>query len=76
MSAASTIRDDIKSVVAKNHFVSVLSDGSTDSAVVEQEFVYLRYIDFDFTPITRLIEIVPLESANAAGIYSTIQKGF
>ena len=75
MSAASIIRDDIKSVVAKNDFVSVLSDGSTDSVVVEQEIVYLHYIDFDFMPITRLIEIVPLESANAAGIYSSIQKG-
>ena len=75
LSAANIIRDDIKSVVAKNHFVSVLSDGSTDSAVVEQEIVYLCYIDFDFMPITRLIEVVPLESANAAGIYSSIQKG-
>ena len=75
LSAAHIIRDDIKSVVAKNHFVSVLSDGSTDSAVVEQEIVYLRYIDFDFKPITRLIEIVPLENANATGIYSSIQKG-
>ena len=75
LSAASIIHDDIKRVVAKNHFVSVLSDGSTDSAVVEQEIVYLRYIDFDFMPITRLIEIVPLESANAAGIYSSIQNG-
>ena len=75
LSAASIIRDDIKSVVAKNHFVSVLSDGSTDSAVVEQEIVYLRYIHFDFMPITRLIEIVPLESANVAGIYSSIQEG-
>ena len=35
----------------------------------------MRYIDFDFKPITRLIEIVPLENANATGIYSSIQKG-
>lgn len=75
LSTASIIHDDIRTVVAKNHFVSVLSDGSTDSAVVEQEIIYLSHIDFDFMPITRLIEIVPLESANAAGIYSSIEKG-
>lgn len=57
LSAASIIRDDIKSIVAKNHFV------------VEQEIVYLHYIDFDFMAITRLIEIVLLEKANAVGIY-------
>ena len=60
--------------MAKNHFISVLSDGSTDSDG-SSEIVYLHYIDFDFMPIIRLIEIVPLESANAAGIYSSIQKG-
>ena len=35
----------------KNHSVSVLSGGSTDSAIAEKEIVYLLYIDFDFMPI-------------------------
>jgi hypothetical protein len=26
------------------NFVSILADGSTDSAVIEQEIVYIRYI--------------------------------
>ena len=38
----------------KNHSVSVLSGGSTDSAIAEKEIVYLLYIDFDFMPINPL----------------------
>ena len=38
----------------KNHSVSVLSGGSTDSAIAEKEIVYLLYIDFDFMPIKPL----------------------
>ena len=38
----------------ENHSVSVLSGGSTDSAIAEKEIVYLLYIDFDFMPINPL----------------------
>ena len=38
----------------KNHSVSVLSGGSTDSAIAGKEIVYLLYIDFDFMPINPL----------------------
>ena len=65
-SAATILQQDIKTVVSRNRFVSVLADGSTDSVILEQELVYLRYIDLDCRPITRLIDIVPLESKVAS----------
>lgn len=54
-------------------FVSVLSDGSTDKAIVEQELVYVRYVpESTRLPITRMVQIVPLPSGSAEGVYSAV----
>lgn len=35
----------IQSAVSDSRFMSILSDGSTDSGIVEQEAVYIRYVN-------------------------------
>lgn len=75
LSIARVLQDEIKTVVNENRFVSVLADGSTDSSIKEQELIYLRFIDVNFRPITRLIDIVELGNANAAGVCEGIEKG-
>ncbi|XP_076099754.1 zinc finger protein 862-like [Mytilus galloprovincialis] len=52
-------------------FVSILSDGSTDRSVIEQEIVYLRYVD-QCMPTTKMINLMSLESATAEGIFNAI----
>ncbi|XP_070560279.1 zinc finger protein 862-like [Ptychodera flava] len=58
------------------NFVSILGDGSTDVAVIEQEVVFLRYVSpVDGMPVCREIDIVSLETANAQGIMNAIEAG-
>ena len=54
-------------------FVSIISDGSTDRAIIEQETVLLRYV-VSGSPVTRFIQLVDLEHANAAGIFDSITE--
>ena len=54
--------------------MTVLADGSTDTTVVEQETVSVRYVHKG-QPVTELAEIVPLESAKATGVYKAVQQG-
>jgi protein gp37 len=43
-SIAYVLRVSAKAQLRNINFVSILADGSTDSAVIEQEIVYIRYI--------------------------------
>ena len=42
-SIAQVLRIGIKADMKKVNFISVMADGSTDSAVIEQEIIYIRY---------------------------------
>ena len=55
-------------------FVSVMSDGSTDTTIVEQEVVYVRYVDHG-NPVTKLASIQALEHGNAEGVHQGVMKG-
>ena len=59
----------IISHILKAPFVSILSDGSTDRAVIEQEIVYLHYVD-QCMPTTRMINLISLESEQQLKEYS------
>ena len=54
--------------------MTVLADGSTDTTVVEQETVSVRYVHKG-QPVTELAEIVPLESGKATGVYKAVKQG-
>ncbi|XP_006823169.1 zinc finger protein 862-like [Saccoglossus kowalevskii] len=66
------IQDEIMEV----NFLSILGDGSTDAAVIEQEIVFLRYVNpTDSMPVCRQVDIVPLEAANSDGILQALDTG-
>ena len=39
-----SLKDNLSESFNSAHFFSVLSDGSTDSGVIEQEAIYVRYL--------------------------------
>ena len=54
-----------RSVVAKEidsaQFISILSDGLTDSSITEQELFFARYV-IDRTPVVRFLASIYVES--------------
>ena len=53
----------------------VLCDGSTDSAIVEKEVVYVLFANPDnFAPSLTFMLLVSLESQDAKGVKKAIQK--
>ena len=57
-------------------YYSVLSDGSTDSAVIEQELVYVLYLSKDGVPIVKYLSIESAENDDASGLKNCITNAF
>ncbi|XP_033753177.1 zinc finger protein 862-like [Pecten maximus] len=66
--------EKIKKDVMESRYFSVLSDGSTDSSITEQEAVYIRYIGPEGKPQTEFCDIVSLETADASGVLQGIDR--
>ena len=75
VSTSETLKDETIEDLRKARFVSVLSDGSTDKGIVEQELVYVRYISQSGELKTRLADVVNLEHGHAEGVKNGILKG-
>ena len=71
-SIANVEKEKTKREVRETRFLSLLSDGSTDAGIFEQETVFVRYVDKQGQPWTKFVDIVPLESATTAGVCSAI----
>ena len=52
-------------------FFSLLSDVSTDARIIEQEIVFVQFVNKQGQPWTKFVDTVPLESATADGVCST-----
>lgn len=60
-------------LVTDSPFMSILSDGSTDTGVLEQEIVYVSYVDVkEMIPVTSFVNIVELKSADSEGVLNAI----
>ncbi|XP_048246220.1 zinc finger protein 862-like [Haliotis rufescens] len=57
----------------KARFVTILSDGSTDSAILEQETVFMRYVSHG-QPVSFHAGTVPLEHCHADEVLDGIRK--
>ena len=58
----------------KARFVPVMSDGPSDTIIVEQEVVYVRYSEHG-NAVTQLASIQTLEHGNAEGVHQGVMKG-
>lgn len=67
------MKQELVTEIKNSPFMSILSDGSTDTGVLEQEIVYVRYVDVkEMIPVTSFVNIVELKSANSEGVLNAI----
>ena len=67
-SISETLKTDCVTDLEKVRFFSILSDGSTDKSIAEQELVYIRYVDPSGKVNTKLADIVALDHGHAQGV--------
>ncbi|KAK5930692.1 hypothetical protein CgunFtcFv8_026910 [Champsocephalus gunnari] len=70
------IYDPILAEVKSARFFSVMIDGATDKAILEQEIVYVRYLDSTKRPKNVFFSIEHVKRANAKGLYALIMGAF
>ena len=69
--------EDVKSKLKNVNFIAVFCNGSTDSAVIEKECIYILFAEpFKFEPILSFIVLKGIPSQDADGIKSAIMKAF
>lgn len=66
-------RQDISEMLKKTKYLSIMSDGSTDSAVKEEEMVYVRWSEKGKI-FTRFVGIKSVKKADAETITRTIRS--
>ena len=67
--------EDLKKLISKANYFSVLSDGSTNSAATEQETIYVLFI-CEGTPVLECLSIENVKNADAPGLKSTLEVAF
>ena len=70
---ASIEREKIRNKFKDAEFFSIISDGSTDNSVVENEIVYVRFA-VQGKIFVYFIGLMPVSIANAEGIYAVITQ--
>ena len=68
--------EDVKSKLKRANFITVFCDGSTDSAVIEKEFIFCLLNHSIFQPTLSFIVFKDVPSQDTDGIKSTIMKAF
>ena len=59
------------------NFISVLCDGSTDSAVIEKECIHVMFVDPDtFRPVYSFLLLQDPPSQDASGIHVAVKTAF
>ena len=69
--------EELKTKLENAQFYSILTDGSTDSSISENEAVFVVYFDVDeMTVKSSFLKLVFLEAGNAKGILEGIDDAF
>lgn len=71
---AQTSRDQIEKEIQDSKFLTILADGSTDTGIIEQELVQVRYVKDNGDISTYMIKCQPVKSSNAAGVLEAIDE--
>ena len=75
-SIAKITKDSFAKDLAKACYFCILSDGSTDSNVAEEELGYVLFLLCNGNPMLKFISIEPANNANAEGIHICIKEAF
>ena len=68
-------KKSLQSDISKARYYSLLSDGSSDSANIEQECVYLLYLS-EGTPTVKFLSIESVQDADDEGIHNALKEAF
>ena len=67
----------VKDKLEQANFISILCDGSTDSAVIEKECIYVLCVDpYTFNPTLSFFSLRNVPSQDAKGVHCAIKKAF
>ena len=69
------LKDELITDLKNANYYSVLMDGSTDSSVIEQELVYVLFLDKG-VPTVKFSSIESVQSADADGLLSSLKDLF
>ena len=67
--------EDLKNLISKSNYYSVLSGGSTDSSVREQETIYILFICGGISTL-KYFSIESVKVADSAGVKEMLEKAF
>ena len=67
--------EDLKKLISKANYLSVLSDDCTDSTVTEQEMIFVIFI-CEGTPVLKYLSIKNVRNVDAPGLKSTLEVTF
>ena len=70
------MRDDLVKALSNAKSFSLLTDGSTDSAVIEEELVYVLFLTGDGYPSVKFLSIECPEHTDANGLKEAIKLAF
>ena len=69
--------EEIAKKLRKVNFTGLLCDGSNDKSVVEQEVIYITFMDPDtYSPVMKSFTVVTLTSQDVTGIKGAIENSF
>ena len=71
----SVIQDSLKKDLSDCFYFSCLNDGSTDSSTIEQEMVYVLFLQ-EGTPVVKYLSVESVKSADANGIKESLEEAF
>ena len=72
-----TLFEDVKSKLENTNFIAVFCNGSTDSAAIEKECIYILFVEpFVFKPTISFAALKDVPSQDADEIKSTTMKAF
>ena len=69
------LHEDLKHLISKSNYYSVLLDGSTDSSVTEQETIYILLI-CGGVPVLKYFSMESVKVADSADLKETLEKAF
>lgn len=69
------ITHDLKADLNNSAVFSVLTDGSTDTGVIEEEIIFVKYFK-DGLQQTRFLTLQPPEQSSGLGLKAAVEKGF
>lgn len=75
-SISNVILDETKTNLKNVRYFSIMSDSSTDSSVIDQEGILIRYVHPEtFEPLTTIASVEHLENSRADGVVDAIKRG-